>query len=314
MVLDQRNAGASVTPTDGQYTLDRWLVETSQSSKLSVQQNAGAVTPPAGFTNYLGVTSLSAYTPVSTDYIWLSQRIEGFNVADLGFGTANAKTITLSFWVRSSLTGSFGASVSNVAARVYPFNYTISAANTWEQKSVTIVGDTSGTWNTGNGSGMRIQFNLGTGSNRLGTSSAWGSTDFRGGLTGATAVVGTNGATFYITGVQLEVGTQATSFEYRQCGTELALCQRYFEKSDGVNTSLFWSGNATNTQAYYFPVKFAVTKRASGTTTFSDISNAGFPNTLTVGETTTVGFRADAVSNNTQTGYFRANWTVTAEL
>ena len=246
MVIDQRNAGASVTPTDGQYTLDRWLVETSQSSKFSVQQNAGSVTPPAGFTNYLGVTSLSAYSPVSTDYMWLSQRIEGFNVADLGFGTANAKTITLSFWVRSSLTGSFGASISNIAARVYPFNYTISSADTWEYKTVTIAGDTSGTWNTGNGSGMRIQFNIGTGSDRLGTTSAWGSSDFRGGLTGATAVVGTNGATFYITGVQLEVGSVATPFERRPYGTELALCQRYFYALAVGNNKVIGVGSYTS--------------------------------------------------------------------
>jgi hypothetical protein len=231
MTISQRNGTSSITPTDGQYTLDRWLAETAQSSKFSVQQNAGSVTPPTGFINYLGVTSLSAYTPVSTDYMWLSQRIEGFNIADLGWGTANAKTVTVSFWVRSSLTGAFGSSLSNSAAsRVYPFNYNISSANTWEYKTVTIAGDTSGTWNTSNGNGIMMQFNLGTGSNRLGTSSAWGSTDFRGGLTGATAVVGTNGATFYITGVQFEVGTQATSFEYRQYTTELQLCQRYFLK------------------------------------------------------------------------------------
>ncbi len=111
MQIDQRNAGASVTPTDGAYTLDRWIAETSQSSKFSVQRDAGSVTAPAGFVDYLGVTSLSAYSPISTDYMWIGQRIEGFNIADLGFGTANAKTITISFWVRSSLTGAFGASL-----------------------------------------------------------------------------------------------------------------------------------------------------------------------------------------------------------
>jgi hypothetical protein len=265
MRIDQRNAGASVTPSDGQYTLDRWLVETSQSSKFSVQQNAGSVTPPAGFTNYLGVTSLSAYSPVSTDYMWLSQRIEGFNVADLGFGTANAKTITLSFWVRSSLTGSFGASISNIAARVYPFNYTISSADTWEYKTVTIAGDTSGTWNTGNGSGMRIQFNLGTGSNRLGTSSAWGSTDYRGGLTGATSVVGTDGATFYITGVQLEVGSVATPFERRPFGTELALCQRYCYRQTQSTSNEVGLGPRQATQYIKWYVVLPVTMRAAPT-------------------------------------------------
>jgi hypothetical protein len=301
MVIDQRNAGASVTPADGQYTLDRWVAETAQSSKFSVQQNAGSVTPPTGFINYLGVTSLSTYTPVSTDYMWLSQRIEGFNIADLGWGTANAKTVTVSFWVRSSLTGAFGSSLSNSAAsRVYPFNYNISSANTWEYKTVTIAGDTSGTWNTSNGNGIRMQFNLGTGSNRLGTSSAWGSTDFRGGLTGATSVVGTNGATFYITGVQLEVGTQATSFEYRQYTTEFQLCQRYYESGwGGVRAN-----GATPLGAY---TSFKVTKRTAPTTTV----------TMVLGTNTYQESRVDAFLVEGATGAsgnYSFTYTTTAEL
>jgi hypothetical protein len=272
MTIDQRNAGASITPSGSgeAYIVDRWLYETSQGSKFSVQQNAGAVTPPAGFTNYLGTTSLSAYSPISTDYMWIGQRIEGFNIADLGFGTANAQPITLSFWVRSSLTGSFGASLSNAAARVYPFNYTISSANTWEYKTVTIPGDTSGTWATNNTNGMRLQFNIGTGSDRLGTTSAWGSSDFRGGLTGATAVVGTNGATFYITGVQLEEGTAASPFENRLITTELSLCQRYFYMvADGAAKSLGLGTMYTSTQlqgAVFFPVTMRATPTLSATT------------------------------------------------
>jgi hypothetical protein len=230
MVIAQRNAGASVTPTASVYTLDRWIANISQSSKLSVQQNAGSVTPPTGFTNYLGITSLSAYSLSSSDNFTVQQRIEGFNVADLGFGTANAKTVTVSFWVRSSLTGTFGGSLRNgTPDRSYPFSYTISAANTWEQKSITIAGDTSGTWATNNTNGMSITFGLGVGSTFSGTAGAWAGSNFVS-ATGATSVVGTNGATFYITGVQLEVGTQATSFEYRQYGQELALCQRYYYK------------------------------------------------------------------------------------
>ena len=230
MVIDQRNAGASVTALNtAPYTLDRFYALSVPSSKYTVQQNAGSVTPPVGFTNYAGITSTSAYSVTSTDYMLFRQVIEGYNIADLGYGTANAKTVTLSFWVRSSLTGTFGGSLSNTASDYsYPFSYTISAANTWEQKSITIAGPTSGTWNVTNGVGIALSFGLGVGSTYSGTAGAWAS-GFYGSTTGATSVVGTNGATFYITGVQLEVGTTATNFEYRQYGTELALCERYYQ-------------------------------------------------------------------------------------
>jgi hypothetical protein len=228
MTFDQRNAGASVTPASNPtYTLDRWVYTYSQNSKFSVQQNAGSVTPPAGFTNYIGFTSLAATSLGSTDYFILRQMVEGFNTADLAFGTASAKTITLSFWVRSSLTGTFGGAISNSGeSRNYPFTYTISSANTWEQKSVTIAGDTSGTWLTTNGIGIELSIGLGVGSTYSGTAGAWTSSLFVG-ATGATNVAGTNGATFYLTGVQLEVGSTATSFDYRPYTTELQLCQRY---------------------------------------------------------------------------------------
>jgi hypothetical protein len=159
MVIDQRNAGASVTPTDGQYVLDRFQQLASAASKYSVQQNAGSVTPPVGFSNYLGCTSLSAYSISASDYFGIRQSIEGFNVADLGWGTANAATVTLSFWVRSSLTGTFGGSFrDNAGTRSYPFAYTISAANTWELKSITVAGDTSGAWATNNARSVLIQW------------------------------------------------------------------------------------------------------------------------------------------------------------
>ena len=228
MVIDQRNAGASVTPTvTGTYTLDRWNSSLSVSSKFSIQQNAGSITPPAGFVNYLGATSLSAYTVGAAEAFGITQRIEGYNIADLGWGTANAKTVTLSFWIYSSLTGTFGGSLKNNAGnRSYPFSYTISSANTWEQKSITIAGDTTGTWLTTNGLGIQLFFSLGTGSTLSGTAGSWAGANYNS-ATGATSVVGTNGATFYITGVQLEVGSSATGFEYRQYQQELALCQRY---------------------------------------------------------------------------------------
>jgi hypothetical protein len=259
MVIDQRNAGASVTPTNGQYTVDRWQAVLSQASKFSVQQNAGSVTLPAGFTNYLGITSTSAYTVGSSELFNLVHSIEAFNFNDFDWGTANAKTVTISFWVRSSLTGTFGGALNNGSAnRFYPFSYTISAANTWEQKSVTIAGDTSGTWAGTNGAGLQIRFGLGVGSTVSGTAGSWsGSTYYS--TTGATSVVGTNGATFYITGVQLEVGSSATGFEYVNYQTSLANCQRYCRTigADSGTDKAQFSGvaylNNTIIGSYTFP-------------------------------------------------------------
>jgi hypothetical protein len=233
MVIDQRNAGASVTPTNNQYLVDRFLATLTQASKFTVQQNAGSVTPPAGFTKYLGVTSLSAYSVLTGDTFAIVQAVEGFNIADLGYGTASAKTVTLSFQVYSSLTGTFGGAFTNGAQnRSYPFTYTISTANTWESKSITIVGDTTGTWTTDNSIGLFVRFGLGSGATYTGTAGAWAAGNYLS-ATGATSVVGTSGATFYITGVQLEVGESATEFEHRPYGTELQLCQRYYFQING---------------------------------------------------------------------------------
>jgi hypothetical protein len=231
MVIDQRNAGASVSNIgDGQVTLDRWASQTSVGNKFSIQQNAGSVTPPAGFTNYIGATSTSAYSVIANDFSTIQQNIEGFNVSDLGWGTANAKDVTVSFWVRSSLTGSFGGTVANSAQdRTYPFAYTINSANTWEYKTVTIPGDTTGTWLTNSSLGIRLRFSLGCGSSRVATAGVW-TTSLVLSATGTTSILATNGATLYITGVQLEVGTVATSFDFRSYGTEMMLCQRYYQQ------------------------------------------------------------------------------------
>ena len=262
MVIDQRNAGASVTNVSGAvYTLDRWAASGSQASKFTIQQNAASVTPPAGFRNYLGVTSSSAYTVGVGEAFDIRQMIEGYNAADLSWGTASAATVTLSFWVRSSLTGTFGGALGNSGlGRSYPFSYTISVANTWEQKSITIAGDTSGTWLTTNGIGIYLFFGLGVGTTLSGTAGAWASAAYVS-ATGATSVVGTNGATFYITGVQLEKGSTATSFDYRPIGTELALCQRYF-----VGTGFGNMGICTNTTtSWNMSHTFPVAMRASPT-------------------------------------------------
>jgi len=275
MVIDQRNAGASFTPTAGSYSLDRWQFSLTQSSKFTTQQNAGSVTSPAGFRNYLGITSSSSYSVTSSDFFSLNQAIEGFNVADLGFGTANARPITISFWVRSSLTGTFAGVIGNGDNnRSYPFTFTINSANTWEYETITIPGDTSGTWLTTNGIGMYLRINLGTGSTNSGTAGAWVGGGLITSVTGAVSLVGTNGATLYITGVQLEEGSVATAFEYRQTGTELSLCQRYFEAvvAAGNNSGIcsISSDSTTTGRAVY---AFKTTKRVAPSVTFTAATN-----------------------------------------
>ena len=294
MRLDQRNAGASVTPADGAYTLDRWQYGATQASKVTLQQST---TAPAGFSNSLLITSSSAYSVSSGDLFRITQNIEGFNFADLSFGSASAKTVTLSFWVRSSLTGSFGGSLLNSARdRSYPFSYSISAANTWEYKTVTIAGDTTGTWvGSTNGTGVRLNFSLGAGSSNSGTAGVWGSGGFVS-PSGQTSVVGTNGATFYITGVQLEAGTVATPFERRSYGQELALCQRYFYQIQGNTTSntVLGNGFSNNANDLFAYMKFPVTMRSSPTVTSSGVAVTDY-NSYTV---STTGVAAHSASTN----------------
>ena len=269
MMIDQRNSGASVTPADAAFTLDRWRFFLSQASKLTMQQNQGSISGPAGFPKYLGITSSSAYTVGSGERFSLMQSFESANVYEFAWGTSDAKTVTLSFWVRSSLTGTFGGAVRNWAYTYsYPFTYTINTQNTWEYKTITIPGPTSGTWvmDGSNAGSIELLFNLGAGSTYSGTSGSWASANYTS-ATGATSVVGTNAATFYITGVQLEKGTTASSFEYRSYTSELALCERYCRRlGDGL------TGVCSGTGAAYFVVSFSPPMRATPTVTLTDVS------------------------------------------
>ena len=323
MVIDQRNAGASVSAVDGVYNLDRWRPIASQTGKFTVQQTPSATETgyatrvAAGFTNYMACTSSSAYTVGASEAFTQGQFIEGYNIADLAWGTANAKTVTLSFLAYSSLTGTFGGAVSNSAQnRCYPFSYTISSANTWTPISVTIAGDTSGTWLTTNGVGIRVWFSLGSGSTYSGTAGAWSSSTLFS-ATGATSVVGTNGATFYITGVQLEKGSTATSFDYRSYTTELSLCQRYFWNAGLSGGDIYWWAYPLDLSANYrrFTARFPVNMRIAPTATVSATTNGSFsggiPNVGIIGTQSCI-ISCD-VTNSIAFGYITA-FTVTAEL
>jgi hypothetical protein len=263
MVIDQRNAGASVSiAAVAPYPVDRFVATIAQGSGHTAQRSTSA---PTGFINSLLVTVGTGASASAGNVSRVFQSIEGLNVPDLDWGLATASTITLSFWVKSSLTGTFAGGIYNSAAnRTYVFTYTISAANTWEQKSVTIAGDTSGTWLTTNGIGMTVNWDLGTGSTYQGTAGSWAA-GAAWATSGSVKLAATSGATWSVTGVQLEKGSTATSFDYRPYGTELALCQRYFEVT----------GMVVYTSSDYRNGYFQVNKRATPTLTLTIASGTG---------------------------------------
>lgn len=337
MMIDQRNAGGSVTVNTAgvtYYFVDRWL-GTGQSSDgvYTAQQSTDA---PSGFVNSLKITVTTADASIGASQIYdIQQIIEGANIYDWAFGSASAQTITVSFWVKSSVTGTFGAVVSNSAQnRVYPFTYTINSANTWEKKSVTIAGDTTGTWLTDTGIGLRLRISLGAGSTFLGTAGAW-TTSTVVGVTGQTNLISTLNATFFITGVQIESGSVATPFELRPNATELALCQRYYEKSYRQNVKV-----PTNTSAGYvyasalftpaggaaersFGTTFLVCKRAAPTMTYYTYLNStagswedGGGTAITMGtaglsETLFSNYNTAGVGTNT---VLQGHWVASAEF
>jgi len=304
MVIDQRNNGSSITPTAWAYSVDRFRAEIGQPSKITVEQNAGSVTPPNGFSHYLGVTSTSAYTPLTGDYFYINTQIEGYNSAQLGWGASGAKDATLSFWVRSSLTGTHSGALRNGnSTRSYPFTFTVSSSNTWEYITIIVSGDTSGTWATDNTSGIQLSFSLGGGTTYRGTAGAWASADYRAGVTGAVDIVGTNGATLYLTGVQLEVGDTATPFEHRSYGDELARCKRYYESSNrnitnDANTDriAYLSYSTYSTSEAYCTYYYEVEKRAQPTITHGSSNwriyqNAALISTSGAGNSDGIGIR-----------------------
>ena len=266
MRVDQRYSGSLITLiADGAYTVDRWRGGYTQANKLNYQQ----VTTPNnilnGFSHSLKVLVSTAYAVTTNDYFFLQQRIEGFNSSDLAWGTASAQPATLSFWVYSSVTGTYGLTVRDGGETIcYPTSYTINAQNTWEKKTITINGPiSSGTFNTTTGIGMEIQFGLGYGSALTGNLSqnAWNN-GFSGQPSGSANFMNTQGAVFYLTGVQFESGNVATAFERRLYNYELSLCQRYLYKLFSTSTNQFLSGGGwAGTNSGFFHGNFPQTMR-----------------------------------------------------
>jgi hypothetical protein len=266
MVIDQRNNGASVTPTaDQTYTLDRWMIRNlSGAGRFSVVQSS---TSAANFPTSVLLTVTTTSAPSGVEFYGLSQNVEGYNMADFGWGTANAQSVTVSFRVRSSLTGTYCVSLRNSGGtRSYVAEFTISAANTFETKTITIEGDTSGTWLTTNGIGIIFHVCLGSGASREGTANSWQGTNIVA-TSNQVDWINTSSATFYITGVQLEKGSTATSFDYRPYTTELQLCQRYLPAFNSTSTASAIPGSgigaATTFASYNIP--FMVLARVAPT-------------------------------------------------
>jgi len=225
MRIDQRNAGA--TGTVSGYTIDRWQYAGSQPVGQWQQGSTGSSI--AGFPYFLAFTSTGAHASLATEAFQFVQCIEADMISDFAFGTPNARPITLSFWAVSNLTGTFSGAILNYAAnRSYPFTYSLPTVNTWTKIVVTIPGDTAGTWPlSGNGGGLYVNFDLGSGANYRGPANAWASSGFLG-VTGTQSIVAANGATFYFTGVKLEIGSVATPYNRQSLAKSMADCQRYY--------------------------------------------------------------------------------------
>lgn len=336
MRLDQRNAGASVTVAGltGDYTLDRWKAYEFSDGAATIIRSA---TAPVGFSSSLLWTTTTADASLAAgQFAMIEQRIEGFNISDLAWGTSSAKPVTLSFYVRSSLTGTFSGAIVNGTSpsdRSYVFNYTISSANTWEYETITIPGDTTGTWNTDNTTGMVVRFSMGSGTTYQTTANAWTAGNFLATSAG-TSVIGTLNATFYVTGVQLEAGSTATPFERRSYGQELALCQRYYQKSYELNTAIgintsngrtFVVGRCTGTYVDYgntifFPVRMRsqptmkfYTQTGTADSWFNTSGTNPNPSYNNRSESEFSLYITDATTAG-QAGFMYGHWTSSAEL
>jgi hypothetical protein len=311
--VDQRWNGASGTANG--YTVDRWRYYSSQAAKGTWQQaiNQASDIATTGFGYALNFRSSSAYTPLATDYFGFLQAIEADQICDFAWGTASAHPVTLSFWAYCTLTGTFSGAVQNYATtRSYPFTYSIPVANTWTRIAITIPGDTAGTWVLqGNSGSLDLLFDLGGGATYRAPAGAWANGNFLG-ANGAASLVATNGASLFLTGVKLEIGSVATPYNRQSLAKSMADCQRYYEATAGQQ---FYSGNMNNANVYVINAYFKVTKRATPTMVVNLGQSLGFPATgvTTVVDVNTVAVQLPANATGVY-GYYTMNWNASAEL
>jgi len=296
--------GTSFTSTADLYTLDRFAIGHGTVNAMTVTQETDA---PSGFQYSLKVLTGTGASSGAAGYGLLRQAIEGTNMYQLKFGTSDAESVTLSFYVKSSLTGTFAVSIRNqVGNRAFAATYTISSANTWEYKTVTIAGDTSGTWTADTGIGLHVQFDLGAGSNYDIATGAWTSGSNMFGGESTVKLTETTNATWFLTGLQVEVGSQATPFEHRSFGEELALCQRYYYKliiDSSADSFAVGSNNTTTTSEHN--IIFAQTMRANPTA-IETTGTAGDYQIASAGSTTTCSAVPVFVRASLHTAYFRS--------
>jgi hypothetical protein len=286
MTIDQRasgNVGFANTGTSGFVTVDRVAYNNASGANLTLQQSTtsgGAAA--AGFTKSLKLTVTANNASLSSgQFSRFFSGFEGLNMADLAWGTADAKPITLSFWVRSSVVGLHsiviqGYLVTTISA--YAGTYTINAADTWEYKTITIPGATTGTWATDNSQWGYMTIGHGSGSaGGLITANTWvtGQSGYANQATGTVSVLGTVGATWYITGLQVEKGSTASSFEFRSIQKELMLCQRYYWRETTAGSNYTWASGFIPTSTIFRGYKqFPVPMRAAPTLGYNTASNS----------------------------------------
>ena len=270
----QRGTSAITVSGDDDFTADRFKGWANGGGTFTVEQSTDVPNNEFEFSAKLTNTATDSSVAAGDDYRWATD-IEGYNVSPLAYGSSDAKKATLSFWVKSSLAGTYcGAFYSTTASRHYIYEYTISSADTWEYKTITIDGDTTGSWNRTNGNGLRIYWGFGSGSDVQGTADAWAAGE-KWETTNQAAWIGSASATFFITGIKLEVGQTATPFEHRSYGDELARCQRYYYRiQEGVVYQRFGIAscqNSNNSNAtIHLPVSMKTQPSLHTTGTASD--------------------------------------------